>query len=115
MDLSGLVARGNELSAETAALQVAIDKNQTRRLPREQIMATATEQISTLTAQVTTATTVEKSAQTLIEGIKARVDAAVAAAIANGATAEQLQPVSDLSAAMDAESTALQAAVTANT
>jgi predicted nucleic acid-binding Zn-ribbon protein len=115
MDLSGLVEKGNALSAETNALQGAIDKNQIRRLSREQSMATAQEQIATLTTQVTTATTVEKSAQTLIEGIQARIDAVVAAAIANGATAEQLQPVSDLSTAMDAESTALAAAVRANT
>jgi predicted nucleic acid-binding Zn-ribbon protein len=114
-DLSGLVERGNALSAENDALQAAIDKNKPRRLSREQSMATAQEQIATLTTQVTTATTVEKSAQTLIEGIQARIDAAVTAAIANGATAEQLQPVSDLSAVLDAESTALAAAVQANT
>ncbi len=78
-------------------------------------MKTASEQIADLTAQVTKATTVEKSAQTLIEGIQARVEAAVAAAVANGATAEQLQPVSDLAAALDTESDALNAAITANT
>lgn len=78
-------------------------------------MATGSEQIAALTAQVNKATTVEKSAQTLIEGIKARIDAAVAAAIANGATAEQLQPLSDLGTSLDTESDALQAAVVANT
>jgi hypothetical protein len=78
-------------------------------------MATASEQIAALTAQVNRATTVEKSAQSLIEGIQSRIDNAVAAAIANGATAEQLQPVSDLGTALDSESDALAAAVTANT
>jgi hypothetical protein len=70
--------------------------------------------IDQLTAQVTNATTVEESAVTLINGIGARVDAAVAAALANGATAEQLQPVSDLSTALQTESDALAAAVAAN-
>lgn len=78
-------------------------------------MATGAEQIAALTAQVTKATTVEKSAQTLIEGIKARIDAAVAAAIAGGATAEQLQPLTDLGTSLDTESDALAAAVQANT
>lgn len=78
-------------------------------------MATAQEQIVTLTAQVQRATTVEQSAQTLIEGTQARIDAAVQASIANGATAEQLQPVSDLAVALDAEGDSLAAAVAANT
>lgn len=78
-------------------------------------MATAADIIAALTAQVTKATTVEKSAQTLIEGIAQRIADAVAAALANGATAEQLQPVADLGTALDAESDALQTAITANT
>lgn len=76
---------------------------------------TGTEQIAALTAQVTKATTVEKSAETLILGISKRIADAVAAALANGATAEQLQPVSDLGTALDTESDALNAAVIANT
>ncbi len=76
---------------------------------------TAAEQITDLTNQVTKATTVEKSAEALINGIQSRIAAAVAAAVANGATAEQLQPVSDLAAALDTESDALNAAVVANT
>jgi len=71
--------------------------------------------LSGITNAVTKATTVEASAQALIEGFQGRLDAAVAAAISNGATAEELKPVSDLSAALDAESDALAAAVTANT
>lgn len=75
----------------------------------------AQEQIAELTAAVTKATTVEKSAEALISGFGSRLDAAVQAAVANGATAEQLQPVTDLGTALDAESDALSAAVTANT
>ncbi len=66
-----------------------------------------------LTAQVTETTTVEASAIALINGIQAKIDAAVAAALENGATAEQLQPVSDLSAAMEAQTQALAAAIAA--
>jgi len=76
---------------------------------------TAKEQVAALTAQITKATTVEKSAQTLIESIAKRIADAVAAAVANGATAEQLQPVTDLGTTLDAESDALTAAVLANT
>ena len=71
--------------------------------------------LSGITNAVTKATTVEASAQALIEGFQARLDAAVTAAIANGATDAELQPVKDLSAALDTESDALAAAVTANT
>ncbi len=75
----------------------------------------AQEQIVALTAKVQKATTVETSAEHLIEGFAAVQAAAVAAALANGATAEQLQPLTDLGTALDSESDALAAAVTANT
>jgi hypothetical protein len=68
-----------------------------------------------LTAQITRATTVAESAKTLIDGIGQRVTDAVAAAIANGATAEELAPVAELATALDAEATALEQAVIANT
>lgn len=68
-----------------------------------------------LQAQVTRATTVEAGATTLIDGIQARIDAAVAAALANGATAAQIKPVTDLSAALGAQSDALTTAIIANT
>jgi len=66
-----------------------------------------------LTAQVTETTGVEQSAITLIQGIQAKIDAAVAAALENGATAEQLQPISDLSAQMETQTQALAAAIQA--
>ena len=71
--------------------------------------------LDALSAQITKATTVEQSAEALIGGISARIADAVNAAIGNGATADQLKPVSDLGTALDAESDKLQAAVTANT
>ena len=71
--------------------------------------------LDALSAQITNATTVEASATALINGIAAQIASAVQAAIANGATAAELKPVSDLGTALQTQSDALQAAVTANT
>lgn len=68
-----------------------------------------------LRLQVEETTAVVGSAVTLINGIGARVQTAVDAAIANGATAEQLAPVTDEVAALKASSQALADAVAANT
>ncbi len=67
-----------------------------------------------LTDQVTNTTGVEQSAITFINGMQALIDAAVAAALENGATAEQLQPVSDVSNAMAAKSQELADAIVAH-
>jgi len=58
---------------------------------------------------------VVQSATALISGFQARLDAAVAAALENGATAEQLQPLSDLSVVLGTSADELAAAVAANT
>lgn len=68
-----------------------------------------------LTAQVTQNEEVEASATTLINGIADRIQAAVTAAIAGGATATQLAPVQAEVTALKVSSDALAAAVTANT
>lgn len=66
-----------------------------------------------LTTQVQNTKGVEESATVFINGIQAKIDAAVAAALDNGATAAQLQPVSDLSNAMESQTEALSAAIAA--
>lgn len=71
--------------------------------------------LADLTAQVTKATTVETSAQALIDGFGAKLQAAIDAALANGATGAELQPLKDLGTALDTESDALAASVAANT
>ncbi len=71
--------------------------------------------IDDLTAQVGATTTVIDSAVALINGIQTRIDDAVKAAIANGATAEQLAPLADLSTTLKNEDDKLAAAVAANT
>lgn len=70
--------------------------------------------VGTLVTDVTNAKGAMESATVLLNGFQARLDAAVAAALANGATAEELQPLSDLSASFEADTAALAAAVAAN-
>jgi hypothetical protein len=71
--------------------------------------------LESLKAAVNRETDVVTSAVTLINGIAARMQAAVDAALANGATAEELQPVTDEVNTMTANADALAAAVNANT
>jgi hypothetical protein len=68
-----------------------------------------------LAAQVAASTGVEASAIDLINGIAARIQAAVDEALAGGATAAQLAPVQDEVTAMKASADALSAAIVANT
>lgn len=65
--------------------------------------------------QMTNATTIEDGAIAFINGVPGMIQEAVAKAIENGATAEQLQPVSDIGAQLEAKSNALQEALNANT
>lgn len=68
-----------------------------------------------LQAEVAEDVTIMGSATKLINGFAARVQAAVDAALANGATAEQLAPVQAEIDALNAGSNDLAAAVAANT
>ena len=71
--------------------------------------------IDDLVASVTAENTVVDSAIALINGFSARLAAAITAALAGGATAAQLVPLTKLKTDVDAKATALAAAVTANT
>lgn len=71
--------------------------------------------LAELEAQVTKTTEVEASATILINGIAARLQAAVDAAIANGATEAELAPVAAEVTALNTSATALSEAVAANT
>ncbi len=71
--------------------------------------------LADLEAQVKRTKEVDESAVVLINGIAARITAAIEAAIANGATAAELAPVTDEVAALKAGSDSLAAAVEANT
>jgi Mg2+ and Co2+ transporter CorA len=71
--------------------------------------------LAELEKEVASDVTVMGSATTLINGFASRQQAAIDAALANGATAEQLAPVQSEVDALKAGATALSAAVVANT
>lgn len=71
--------------------------------------------LAALEAQIQASTEVQASAVLLINGIGARIQAAVDAALLNGATAEQLAPVQTEIDALAASTSALAAAVQQNT
>ncbi len=71
--------------------------------------------LDALAAQITANASVVDSAVQFIGGVKGMIDAAVASALAGGATAAQLAPFTDLSAQMAAKDKALSDAILANT
>lgn len=71
--------------------------------------------LTDMATAVTNATTVMGSAKVLLDGFAARLQAAIDAALANGATAEELAPVQGEVDALNASSADLSAAVVANT
>lgn len=81
---------------------------------KDEIMALA-DNITQLQADVAQLTTVDASAEALINGFAAQLVAAVAAAQAAGASPAQLQALTDLSTAIETQSSGLAAAVSANT
>lgn len=68
-----------------------------------------------LSREITNATSVQASATVLINGIADRIATAVSQAISNGATAEELQPVSDLGTQLQQQTDELNKAILANT
>ncbi len=78
-------------------------------------MSTNPPVLDALQAEVARDVTVMGSATTLINGIAARIQAAVDAAIAGGATSAQLAPVQDEVNQLTAAADQLAAAVQANT
>lgn len=68
-----------------------------------------------IVADVTDAITVEKSATILINGFQSRLAAGIAAALAGGATADELKVLTTLDTDLKASKSDLAAAVTANT
>ncbi len=70
--------------------------------------------LTDLAAAVTSAKGAMESATTLINGIAAKIQAAVDAALANGASAADLAPVTQLVTDLNTDSAALAASVAAN-
>lgn len=78
-------------------------------------MANSNPVIDALIAQAQANVDAEAAAVVVLNGIKDRIQAAVDAALANGATAEQLAPVTSEIATLKSSSDALSAAIVANT
>jgi len=75
---------------------------------------TAKEQAAADVAKVTKIKGVVESATVVISGFAKKLQDAIDAALANGATADELQPLTDLVDATDASSDVLAAAIAAN-
>jgi hypothetical protein len=77
-------------------------------------MAQIDDELTQLTADVAAEQGAVDSAVVLINGISAKIDAAVAAATAAGATPAELQALTDLSTSVNAQTASLSTAVAAN-
>lgn len=77
-------------------------------------MSVLDDELAALTAQVAANTSAEDSAVLILNDIPNRIQAAVDAALAAGATPAQLQAVNDLKDALKAHADPLAAAVVAN-
>lgn len=71
--------------------------------------------IDDLVTEVSEEVTIMAKAKTLIDGFADRLKAAVDASLANGATAEQLVPLTKLKSDLDSSGNDLAASVAANT
>jgi hypothetical protein len=78
-------------------------------------MSAVSDAITTLTGKVSVLTTTVDSAEAAFAGLKTSLDKAIADAAASGATPAELQSLTDLSAAIDQQSSELAAAIAANT
>jgi hypothetical protein len=71
--------------------------------------------IQDLIDEITSADTIIDGATVFVNGVPGLINTAVQQALANGATAAQIQPVTDLAALMTTKAAALNAAILANT
>jgi prophage DNA circulation protein len=78
-------------------------------------MSAVSDAITTLTGKVTVLTSTVDGAEATLAGLKAALDKAIADAANSGATAAELQSLTDLSTAIDQQSSELAAAIAANT
>jgi hypothetical protein len=79
------------------------------------MVSPAQQTLDELAAAVTNMTTVADSAEAALNGVSARITAAVDEALALGATPAMLEPITTEIAALNAKASSLAAAVEANT
>jgi hypothetical protein len=114
-----IVRATQDLRAATSRLDEAVARNRdphTRSTHHPQIGDSMTDQSSAVlleSLRLSVASTVDvmASAKTLIDGIAGRIQAAVDAAVAKGATAEQLAPINEEIAALTGGSSDLASSV----
>jgi hypothetical protein len=75
----------------------------------------ANQGLTDLIREVNETNTILDSAKTYIQGVPGLINDAVAQATANGATAEELAPLTQLAADLDAKANDVAAAIQANT
>lgn len=79
------------------------------------IMSQVGDAITKLQGDVAALTTADTAAVTLLNGLSTQLAKVIAELAANGVTPDQMQALTDLSAAIETNTTNLAAAVTANT
>jgi hypothetical protein len=104
-----------ELRKSREALAAAVAAQDTPLQTRSTNMSTGNPTVDTTIAEIQAATTVIDSATIFANSVPGLISDAVSKALANGATAAQLAPLTDLGTALKAKADALAAAVVANT
>lgn len=107
---AGPILRGL-LNGVSARLDIIISNQQ----KEQATVSKLDDQVVSLTAEVAKYTSVEQSAVALLNGIKAQIAKAVQDAMAAGATTGQLASIQAVQDSVTANTTALAAAVAANT
>ena len=110
-----MIVTNNDLWRRLNAIGVKIDYLIALQTKESQEMSKLDDEIAQLQKDVSGLTGVVQSAEALIGGIQGQIDAAVQAALAAGATQPQLQALTDLSAALEAQAAGLAQAVAAGT
>lgn len=114
IDLFHHIELGAEVLARLGAIEAKQDLIIANQRTERAAMAQIDDELTQLASDVTAEQGAVDSAVTLINGISAKIDAAVAAATAAGATPVELKSLTDLSTAVKAQTASLGAAVAAN-
>lgn len=110
---SQLAALAEKLKGPTDQLNKVLESNGVKVMTPQKMVG-ANPGLEQLRAQVESTNGVLQSATTFITGVPTLIQAAVQQAMANGATAEELQPVLDLGNQLQQNASALADAVAAN-
>lgn len=107
--------RMDQLLGQVATLGAQMAQVLSALAKEGQLMAKLDDDIADLQTKATNLTNAVDAAETVINGIGAQITAAVDAALAAGATDEQLAAITAVSTALDAKATELANAIAAGT